>query len=282
MKTASWIRQSSIDVGIEDGVVADGVSPQTKIAQSLAQRIRQMETAGRHQHVGSISSGCQAIDEKLPEGGYAKGSMVEFLQSKVGSGATSLAFMTAKQAMKGGKYLLVVDSDRHFYPPAARSLGIPLERMIVIHPKERGDMMWSIDQALRCSGIAAVVSKIDRLDDREARRWQLAAEQGGALGLWVRDYRTARGQPSWSDIQWRIEPQPAPKDAGGDNRRWLKMSLLRCRSGVGGASFSVYLDGRDASLHLSDEQHRKSGNHTELSAYLATRSVRKRSQKQPA
>jgi hypothetical protein len=85
-------------------------------------------------------------------------------------------------------------------------MGIALERVIVLRPPSFDDAMWAIDQSLRSSSVAAVVARLDKLSDLNARRFQLAAEQNGALGLFLRP-ASARSQPSWSEVQWGVSTQ---------------------------------------------------------------------------
>jgi hypothetical protein len=173
--------------------------------------------------------------------------------------------MAGVAAMKGGKALVVVDWQSCFYPPAAAALGIDLKRLIVIRPKSREDGWWSLDQALRCSAVGAVWSSLpEEMDDRLARRLQLAAEAGGTLGLFIRDFRT-RNRPSWADVQWQVQafstdashiqgPQHLLTSSQG---RYLQVELLRCRSGAGHGGGktkeSIWLEvGATANSHRSN------------------------------
>ena len=129
------------------------------LMDQLAHQIRTIEMSG---HLGSkksasISSGSQELDACLPNGGYLPGTIIEWLEHVPGSGGYYLAFAAARHAIADGKYLVVVDPQQRFYPPAARSMGIPIERMIVLRPQNEADVLWSIDQVLRCSAVGAVV-----------------------------------------------------------------------------------------------------------------------------
>ncbi len=88
----------------------------------------------------------------------------------------------------------------------------------------------ALDQALRCPAVAAVVAwpeSLDgKLDGRTFRRLQLAAEQGGGLGLLIRP-ESVRSQPSWADVRLLVEPLPSTAPYG----RRMRVVLLRCRGG---------------------------------------------------
>jgi hypothetical protein len=129
--------------------------------------------------------------------------------------------------------------------------------MIVVRKRRghtRGDLVWAIDQALRSGAVAAVYAEIgDWLEPADARRLQLAAEAGGAVGLLVRPAdspasgwrslggpgtrttaaRTTAGrQPvvrsSFADVRWAVSSLP------GHGGRRLRVELSRCRGGVTG------------------------------------------------
>jgi protein ImuA len=249
----------------------------------LARQIRDMETAGRPVRE-SIPSGCPSIDRHLPHGGHARGSMVELIRHGTGSGVSSLALMIARQAMDEGKFLIVVDTQRQFYPPAMKSLGIPLERVIALQPANHADAIWGIDQALRCQAVGAVLAEIGTLEDRVARRLQLAAEQGGGLGVLLRDTRSARTQPSWADVQWMVRcdatrnlqlPTSATQH---QDVRWFELELARCNGGRTGARFTVGVDacGRWIDAPTKSEARYEQASALHLAAQLAQPTRRRR------
>lgn len=196
----------------------------------LKSNIAQIEKLGRVDDGQVVSSGCRVLDEVLPENGYRRGAIVEWMagsdfttsrsrNSSGGLGADYLALLAAKHACADGGALVIADLHRQFYPPAAAAMGLDLGNVIVLQPernelsrgesalslsKERLDgFFWSIDQALRCSAVAAVWSTLDQVHERWFRRFQLSAESSGALGLFVRP-AVRMGQPSWAEVQWHV------------------------------------------------------------------------------
>ncbi len=225
------------------------------ILQSLRQRMIDCESLHRSNHNAIASSGSAALDALLPGGGFRSGQIVEWLTAESGSGAAMWGMNAAINSLntdslttKGisrnltnsseSQSIAVIDNDQMFYPPAAASLGLDLQQLLVIQPRNHADAIWAIDQTLRCPRIAAVWADIQRLNAKEARRLQLAAEEGDTLGMFIRPL-TARNQPSWADIQIQVEPLPTPDKPAPTNlnasltqhfsrRRW-KLTLLRCR-----------------------------------------------------
>jgi protein ImuA len=106
--------------------------------------------------------------------------------------------------------------DRHclLYPPALAPLGVDLARVIVVQAKDAADHCWAIDQALRSPAVALVWGSLAEFDDKTSRRFQLAAESSGAIGLLLRP-ASARGQPTWAEAQLAVTPL-----AGETERQW--------------------------------------------------------------
>jgi len=220
----------------------------------LRRQIAAVESGLRAGDAGVLSTGASALDALLPRGGLRRGSLAEWLEAGVSGGAQTLALLAAREACREGKSLVVVDRQRRFYPPAAAAWGIDLSRLIVIHPAHDADELWACDQALRCRGIAAVWARREQLDPRDFRRLQLAAENGGTLGLLVRSAR-ARGQPSWAEVQFVCGPLPVGrpfqavhKVCDGLERPsypsgWrLCVELTRCRGSHPGQSVELEID----------------------------------------
>lgn len=212
---------------------------------ALAKQVRALEVAGRKAWQGKvIPSGSCWLDQHLPNGGYAAGTLVEWIAEDAGCGSSTLSLLTARQAIAEGKYLLVVDRERTFYPPAAVALGIRSEQMIVVHPQNNEDLQWAVDQGLRCTAVGAVLASFQELDDRVARRLQLAAEIGGGLGLFLhygrKRWRNPTSTPSWADVQWHVTPLPTPP-----NQRCFDLRLARCRGGRAGLCWTLQLEGTE-------------------------------------
>jgi protein ImuA len=214
----------------------------------LRRQIAAVEGWARAADAGVLSTGVPGLDALLPRGGLRRGVVVEWLGSASAGGAQTLALLAAREACREGKSLMVVDRQRRFYPPAAAAWGIDLARLIVIHPASEADELWTIDQALRCRGVAAVWARRDKLDSRDFRRLQLAAESGETLGLLIRSARV-RGEPSWADLQFVVSPQRSPLAPRRDRHAeslpygWrLHVELTRCRGSQLGQSVDLEID----------------------------------------
>jgi protein ImuA len=211
--------------------------------ETLRRHLAQAEAAHRPA-AEPFSSGSPAWDRILPGQAFHRGTLVEFLTTR-GCGAATLALVAAREACRQGGSLVVIDRSRTIYPPAAANLGIEMSRLIFVRPRNQADQLWAMNQSLRCPGVSAVLCWPERLDDRAFRSLQLAAEAGGAVGLFVRQINM-RGHPSWSDLQFLVEALPVAQ-----RTRRLRIELIRCRNGKAGASVELELDDETGTLEAS-------------------------------
>jgi hypothetical protein len=147
---------------------------------------------------------------------------------------------------------------------------LELETLIVVRPCSVADERWAIDQVLRSQGVAALLAWPERLDDREFRRLQLAAESGGTLGLLVRPAK-ARGEPSWADLRLLVEPAASSNaSAEASTARRLRIEILRARGGAAGKTIYGILEEQRGIIHAETSP-------VHLAAPLANRTARRRS-----
>lgn len=260
-------RPPATSAGTSDPTVAD-VSDRV---QQLRQLVRRLEGEGRGggQERPPVSTGCAALDRLLPQGGLQRGTLVEWLGAESGGGAGTLALAAARQACLAGGLLVVLDRARRFYPPPLAAWGLDLGRVIVVQANRVEDEIWAADQALRCPSVAAVWGPLERLTTRDYRRLQLAAEEGGVLGLLRRPARLL-GQPTWADSQWWVRAESAshaahesasrqdvPAEPGPASRseRRLRVTLVRCRGGPPGPTVTVSWDERTGVIREVESGH---------------------------
>ncbi len=118
--------------------------------------------------------------------------------------------------------LIWIDATDSFYPPAAIAMGIAPQQLRLIRPKP-ADILWATAECLRCPGVGAVVSTITQPMTRvQARRLQLAAEQGGGAGILLRpNLRSARADIYAAATRWLVSPTPGERTI----QRW-RLQLL--------------------------------------------------------
>jgi protein ImuA len=228
--------------------------PHAQIVRELKQRLSQVAEAGG---VGRLSTGCRALDRLLPGAGLRPGTLVEYVSAGAGCGAAWLALLAARHASGAQASVVWIDRQGEFYPPAAAEVGLDLARLVIVRPACQSDFLWAWDQSLRCPGVAAVVGDVEHVSQRTYRRWQLAAEEGGGLGLLIRP-PAAAGQPSWAETRWLVQCRGrGPAVAAGPLARlgvvcW-HVELLRCRGLSEPRGVELYYDATTGALRLATE-----------------------------
>jgi len=245
--------------------------PRQELIQNLAEQLRRLEQTRRGPAERQRTSlGVPALDQLLPGQGIGRGTLVEWLSRGEGSGAGTLTLWAARRICQaeaerekepGG--LVVIDPRGEFYPPAAVACGIDLTRLILVQPANRSDRDWALDQSLRSAGVSAVWCWLADADSRALRRWQLAAETGGAVGLLLRPI-SARNEPSFADVRLLVEALGSSQGANGredlsssttpfSSLRRVRVEVLRARGTSGGGSVTLEIDDETGDVRLAAE-----------------------------
>jgi protein ImuA len=118
------------------------------------------------------------------------------------------------------------------YGPGLVDFGIAPERVITVSVAKSRDVIWALEEALRCRAISLVIGEVRSqapIDLTITRRLSLAAARGGAAGLLLRAGHVR--EPSAAATRWMVAPAPsrcAPHSVGPPS---LLLRLTRNRRG---------------------------------------------------
>jgi protein ImuA len=223
---------------------SDAAHPTSKAAvlAELRGRIRRMEGIGGADGSRFLPLGVPAVDQALPDGGLPLGCLHEVVgeNDPFNSVATGFsAAILARIAERQGQVIWITRGD-DLYAPGIAAYGLKPERLIVVRARRDADILWAMEEALRCRTLGAVLGEIGDIDMVASRRLQLAAEQSGVTGLLLRAADRRLGATA-SVTRWGLSAAPSrPPDGkpGGDPGllgvpRW-RTRLLRCRGGQPG------------------------------------------------
>lgn len=181
----------------------------------------------------AFSLGLPAVDALLP-GGFGRGAVHEVLVPQ-GMGRARLFGLLIARAAAGKKGAIIWnEGDGRLYPPAVAAMGVELERLYLVRPRNAAEEHWVVAECLRCKGVGAVVALPERISHVEARRLQLAAEAGGGVGVLLRE------ENKWSSVyaaatRWRVRPARGERTV----QRW-RVELIHGHGGRAGEG--VYLE----------------------------------------
>ncbi|WOR14359.1 hypothetical protein RYZ27_11315 [Hyphomonas sp. FCG-A18] len=135
--------------------------------------------------------------------------------------------MALLSAAKTNSEIIWIGMRRDILPLCASGLDrfLNVERIIIVEAVSRGELLWATDAALRAEGGFTVIADLpDALSLKESRRLQLAAEQGGGIGLLL-----LRGPSNTSAAQTRWQCEPL----AGDEAAW-RFDCQKGKSGEAG------------------------------------------------
>ncbi len=212
------------------------------LKEKLRQEINRLESNGRTLEKTITSSGCAALDAALPWRGLPLGGL-HVIQGKPGDGAVFgfagvlAGRLRAKpQADPGSVVWIQYGRDPQDsgvpYGPGLEPMGLSPRRLLLIEARRALDLLWSMEEALRCPDLAVVIGEGVTPTLTAARRLQLAAETGGTTALLI---SPADKIPNATALTcWRIASVPAAADARPPHHPTWNVELVRCRGGKPG------------------------------------------------
>ena len=193
--------------------------------EALRREIRRIEIPGEAGKA-CLSLGIPEIDGALPGGGLRAGCVHEIAGDEAATGFC--AVLLARAGRAPGPLMWLARGDDLYLPGLVR-YGIEPGRLLVAPGLLRpADMLWAMEEALRCRALRGVVAEVDTLDRAASRRLMLAAEGSGVPGLvlWPEAGRGAgRVRVPTADSRWRVTTVP-----GAGMTRW-RVEVLHCRGG---------------------------------------------------
>lgn len=180
------------------------------------------------------SIGLGAIRYAFPDAQFPLGAVHEFICKGAEDKAATGGFVSGVLAalMQQGGVCIWISKMRTIFPPALVAFGIAPEKVIFIELAKEKDILWTMEEALKCEGLAAVVGELSHLDFTASRRLQLAVEQSRVTGFILR-VNPRQLNTTACVTRWEISPLPSELQndiPGVGNPRW-GVQLLKVRNG---------------------------------------------------
>jgi protein ImuA len=225
----------------------------------LRTRVRTLEQGGAAERP-VLPTGVAEIDAVLPGGGLAVGRVHQITGGEDGFAGPATAFTAVLAARlssrddghtASGTVLWIVQrstADDTLYAPSLASFGLPPERLVVARARDEAEVLWTMEESLRCAALSVVTAQVRRVDLTAGRRLQLAAEQSGVTGFLLPSLHGAGWQApgktsaAAATTRWQVESAPGEhlsstlaSDILASNIlgpvRWT-VTLERCQGGI--------------------------------------------------
>ena len=186
---------------------------------------RQLIWQGNNQQAAyqAVSSGFAELDQKLA-GGFPATGLID-IQTEYAIGELRLLLPYLVQQQSQGRLLVLINPPAQPCADMLASAGIVLSKLVIITPKTAKEALWAAEQCLQSGCAAAVLVWQVPLKLALARRLQLAAEQGAASLLLLRQPAAGLSLP----VNLSLELKP--------HRQGLQLSVLKRKGGWPAAAF---------------------------------------------
>lgn len=129
------------------------------------------------------------LKNAFPGNSFPIGAIHEFIAGGWEDVTVTSAFIAGIFAplMQNGGAVIWIGSAHTIFPPGLKSFGIVPDKIIFIDLKKEKEMLWTMEESLKCAGIAAVIGEIKELNFTASRRLQLAVEKSQVTGFVIRN-----------------------------------------------------------------------------------------------
>ncbi len=210
--------------------------------------------------------GIGAIERAFPDYSFPLGAVHEFICQDEEAIAASGGFIASilNKLMQNDSASIWIGQSQNIFVPALSSFGINPDKIIFIDLKTQKEILWAMEEALKCEGLAAVIGEIPELSFTISRRLQLAVEQSRVTGFIIRN-NPRKLETTACIARWQISSLPSEtyNDMPGVGFPRWNVELLKVRNGKPGTWQIEYAEGKFSYLTsivpLQYEQERKTG-----------------------
>jgi protein ImuA len=136
----------------------------------------------------NINLGFRPFENAFPADVFPVGCIHEFLsasQEDIASTNGFVAALLSKLIMSKGT-AICISATRNLFPTALKNFGIEPDHIIFIDLRKEKDILYAVEEALKCSKLATVIAEAKQVSFKESRTLQLAAEQSRVTGFLIR------------------------------------------------------------------------------------------------
>lgn len=113
-------------------------------------------------HNDGLDVGLGPIKHAFPNKQFPLGAVHEFLCNGAEDATASSGFISGilSSLMRSSGAAIWIAPSQTIFPPALKAFGIDPDKIIFVTLKKEKEILWAVEEALKCSSLAAVVSEI--------------------------------------------------------------------------------------------------------------------------
>lgn len=194
-----------------------------------------------------LQFGLGPLEKAFPNHVFPTGAVHEFISPGTEEAAATTGFLAGmlRPLMQDKKSCIWISMHRTIFPPGLKAFGIDPDRIIFIDLKKEKDLLWTVEEALKCEALAAVVAEVKEISLTESRRLQLAVERSRVTGFLHR-FNPGKIENIACVSRWQIRPISSDLEPGmpGVGYPSWDVQLLKVRNGTAGRWQLQWADGR--------------------------------------
>ncbi|HEY8972175.1 MAG TPA: Error-prone repair protein ImuA, partial [Puia sp.] len=127
------------------------------IIHQLQREILQLQ-GSRPPAPGQTDIALGPIKAAFPNKTFPTGAIHEFICARPADEAATTGFTAGliSGLMRTGGVCVWVSAGRKVYPPGLKAFGVPPDRVIFMDMRTEKEVLWVMEEALKCKGLAAV------------------------------------------------------------------------------------------------------------------------------
>lgn len=228
-----------------------------EILARLKKEIQLLETNPASQTTAIVKTGLGLLEKAFPDNRFPLGTIHEFISSRPEESSATCGFISGILAavMQHAGAAIWISTDQRIFPPALNAFAVSPERFIFISLKKEKDILWALEECLKCEGLSAVIAEVSELSFTASRRLQLAVEKSRVTGFVLRN-NPRQLNTTASGTRWRISPIASHLPGGmpGVGFPSWNIELLKVRNGHTGSWQLSYVDGRFRQISSQTER----------------------------
>jgi protein ImuA len=204
------------------------------IINRLKREILPLEGFGNKRPGSAMELGLEFMREAFAEDQFPLGAVHELISEGAEAASSTAGFTSGilSGLMKNGGAAVWISKYPILFPPALKTFGIAPDQVIFINLKKENDILWTMEEALKCASISAVIGEMTELSFTHTRRFQLAVEKSKTTGFILRNNPRIL-TPNSCVARWKIKPLPSISEDGlpGIGYPTWEVDLQKIRNG---------------------------------------------------
>ena len=207
------------------------------IIEKLRNEILPLQGFRSFQSESFIDPGLGPVNDAFPHRRFPIGAIHEFISSDATDLAATTGFISGivSSLMQGGGVCFWISSNCSVFPPALASFGIEPDKVIFVNLRQEKEVLWCVEETLKCNGLSAVIGELKELSFTASRRLQLAVEQSRVTGF-IHRHSPRNLQQNACVTRWKIRSAAGMVEdhlPGVGHPCW-NVELLKVRNGKTG------------------------------------------------